>query len=121
MTAARRHPQCCWRIKLGEETPKVELHIADVEGYGVVPVKYTPGKDGVESVVVAVDRLQVIGDAVTVMEDAVVYVYNTAGVLVAQETVNGVESVSLADQANGVYVVKAVFADGAEQVVKVVR
>lgn len=109
------------RIKLGEETPKVELHIADVEGYGVVPVKYTPGKDGVESVVVAVDRLQVIGDAVTVMEDAVVYVYNTAGVLVAQETVNGVESVSLADQANGVYVVKAVFADGAEQVVKVVR
>ena len=109
------------RIKLGEETPKVELHIADVEGYGVVPVKYTPGIDGVESVVVAVDRLQVIGDAVTVMEDAVVYVYNTAGVLVAQEAVNGVESVSLADQANGVYVVKAVFADGAEQVVKVVR
>ena len=109
------------RIKLGEETPKVELHIADVEGYGVVPVKYTPGIDGVESVVVAVDRLQVIVDAVTVMEDAVVYVYNTAGVLVAQEAVNGVESVSLADQANGVYVVKAVFADGAEQVVKVVR
>ena len=109
------------RIKLGEETPNVELHIAGVEGYGVVPVKYTPGKDGVESVVVAVDRLQVIGDAVTVMEDAVVYVYNTAGVLVAQEAVNGVESVSLADQANGVYVVKAVFADGAEQVVKVVR
>ncbi len=109
------------RIKLGEETPKVELHIADVEGYGVVPVKYTPGIDGVESVAVAVNRLQVIGDAVTVMEDAVVYIYNAAGVLVAQEAVNGVESVSLADQANGVYVVKAVFADGAEQVVKVVR
>ena len=109
------------RIKLGEETPKVELHIADVEGYGVVPVKYTPGIDGVESVAVAVNRIQVIGDAVTVMEDAVVYVYNAAGVLVAQEAVNGVESVSLANQANGVYVVKAVFADGAEQVVKVVR
>ncbi len=109
------------RIKLGEETPKVELHIAGVEGYGVVPVKYTPGIDGVESVAVAVDRIQVIGDAVTVMEDAVVYVYNAAGVLVAQEAVNGVESVSLANQANGVYVVKAVFADGAEQVVKVVR
>lgn len=109
------------RIKLGEETPKVELHIAGVEGYGVVPVKYTPGIDGVESVAVAVNRIQVIGDAVTVMEDAVVYVYNAAGVLVAQEAVNGVESVSLANQANGVYVVKAVFADGAEQVVKVVR
>ena len=109
------------RIKLGAETPEVEMHIAGVEGYGIVPVKYTPGENSVESVAVAVDRLQVIGDAVTVMEDAVVYVYNTAGVLVAQEAVNGVESVSLADQANGVYVVKAVFADGAEQVVKVVR
>ena len=109
------------RIKLGEETPEVELHIADVLGYGIVPVKYTPGENSVESVAIAVDRIQVIGDAVTVMEDAVVYIYNTAGVLVAQEVVNGVESVSLADQANGVYVVKAVFADGAEQVVKVVR
>ena len=109
------------RIKLGEETPVVEMHIEGVEGYGIVPVKYTPGVDGVESVAVAVDRIQVIGDAVTVMEDAVVYVYNAAGVLVAQEAVNGVESVSLADQANGVYVVKAIFADGAEHVVKVVR
>ena len=84
-------------------------------------MKYTPGENSVESVAVAVNRIQVIGDAVTVMEDAVVYVYNAAGVLVAQEAVNGVESVSLANQANGVYVVKAVFADGAEQVVKVVR
>lgn len=109
------------RIKLGEETPTVELHVADVLGYGIVPVKYTPGKDAVESVAIAVDRIQVIGDAVTVMEDAVVYIYNAAGVLVAQEAVNGVESVSLADQANGVYIVKAIFADGAEQVVKVVR
>lgn len=109
------------RIKLGEETPVVEMHKEGILGYGIVPVKYTPGVDGVESVAVAVDRIQVIGDAVTVMEDAVVYVYNAAGVLVAQEVVNGVESVSLADQANGVYVVKAAFADGAEQVVKVVR
>lgn len=109
------------RIKLGEETPTVELHVADVEGYGVVPVNYTPGKNGVESVAVAADRLQVIGDAVTVMENAVVNIYNAAGVLVAQEAVNGVESVSLADQANGVYVVEAIFADGVKQVVKVVR
>ena len=55
------------------------------------------------------------------MEDAIVNVYNAAGVLVAQEAVNGVESVSLADQANGVYFVQAIFADGAKQVVKVVR
>lgn len=109
------------RIKLGEETPTVELHIEGVEGYGVVPVKYTPGIDGVESVAVAVDRIQVIGDAVTIMEDAVVNIYNAAGVLVAQEAINGVESVSLADQANGVYVVEAIFADGVKQVVKVVR
>ena len=109
------------RIKLGEETPVVEMHKEGVLGYGIVPVKYTPGVDGVESVAVAVDRIQVIGDAVTVMEDAIVNVYNAAGVLVAQEVVNGVESVSLAEQANGVYFVEAIFADGAKQVVKVVR
>ena len=109
------------RIKLGEETPVVEMHKEGVLGYGIVPVKYTPGVDGVESVAVAVDRIQVIGDAVTVMEDAIVNVYNAAGVLVAQEAVNGVESVSLAEQANGVYFVEAIFADGAKQVVKVVR
>lgn len=109
------------RIKLGEETPTVELHIEGVEGYGIVPVNYTPGIDGVESVAVAVDRIQVIGDAVTVMEDAVVNIYNAAGVLVAQEAVNGIESVSLVNQANGVYVVEAIFADGVKQVVKVVR
>lgn len=110
------------RIKLGEETPVVEMHKEGVVGYGIVPVKYTPGVDGVESVTsVAVDRLQVIGDAITVMEDAVVNVYNAAGALVAQESVCGVKSVSLAGQASGVYVVEAIFADGARQVVKVIR
>lgn len=109
------------RIKLGEETPVVEMQVAGVEGYGIVPVGYS-AQSGIESVASqVVDRIQVIGNAVTVMEDAVVSIYNAGGVLVAQETVNGVESVSLADQANGVYVVEAIFADGAKQVVKVVR
>jgi len=109
------------RIKLGEETPTVELHVADVLGYGIVPVKYEYNPDGVESVIVAADRLQVIGDAVTVMEEAVVNIYNAAGILVAQKAVNGIESVSLAEQAGGVYFVQAIFADGAKEVVKVVR
>ena len=109
------------RIKLGEETPEVELLHADVLGYGIVPVKYEYNPAGVESVVVAADRLQVIGDAVTVMEEAVVNIYNAAGVLVAQKAVNGIESVSLAEQAGGVYFVQAIFADGAKEVVKVIR
>ena len=68
-----------------------------------------------------VNRIQVIGNAVTVMDNAIVNIYNAAGALVAQTTVAGVKSVSLADNAAGLYLVEAIFADGARQVVKVIK
>lgn len=110
------------RIKLGEETPAVEMVVEGVEGYGIVPVNYT-GVSSVEDVKndVAAARLQVIGNAVTVLGDAVVNVYNVGGVLSAQVEVAGVKTISLADNASGVYVVEAVFADGVREVVKVVK
>lgn len=110
------------RIKLGEETPTLEMVVAGVEGYGLVVVDYAGS--AVESIVAEKnvnDRIQVIGNSVTVLEDAAVSIYNTAGVLVAQTATNGVETVSLNDLNTGVYIVKAVFADGAKQVVKVVK
>lgn len=112
------------RVRLGEETPAVEMVIPGVEGYGIVDVDYENSISGVETAPIATatpDRIHVIGDAVTVMEDAAVTIYNAAGTLVANTTVNGVESVSLRDMSAGLYVVEAVFADGSKEVVKVVR
>ncbi len=109
------------RIKLNEAAPVVEMVAEGAEGYGIVPVNYsTSGVETVEKAVAA-NRLQVIGNAVTVTEDAIVNIYNAAGALVAQTTVAGIKSVSLADNAAGLYLVEAIFADGARQVVKVVK
>ncbi len=109
------------RIKLGDETPVVEMVVEGVEGYGVVPVGYA--SSGVSEVVAsaAADRLQVIGDAVTVLDDAVVSIYNAGGALVNKTATSGVKSISLRDMSAGLYVVEAVFADGAREVVKVVK
>lgn len=113
------------RVKLGEETPAVEMVIPGVEAYGIVDVDYENSySSGVESVAAAVatpNRIHVIGDAVTVMEDAVVAIYNAAGALVAKTAVTGVKSVSLRDQSAGLYVVEAAFADGSKEVVKVAK
>lgn len=110
------------RIKLGEETPAVEMVVEGVEGYGIVPVDYK-GSVGVESVAstVAANRLQVIGDAVTVLENAAVAIYNAGGALVAKTAVSGAKSVSLRDMSAGLYLVEATFADGTKEVAKVVR
>lgn len=109
------------RVKMNAETPAAEMVVEGAVGYGIVPVNYSTS--GVETIApaVAVNRLQVIGNAVTVMEDAIVNIYNAAGSLVAQTAVAGVQSVSLADNAAGLYIVEAIFADGARQVVKVVK
>ncbi len=114
------------RVTLGEEVPAVEMVVPGVEAYGIVDVDYensqSSGLDQTAATAIATpDRLQVIGDAVTVMEDAVVNIYNAAGALVANTTVCGVKSVSLSDMSAGLYVVEAVFVDGSKEVVKVVR
>lgn len=109
------------RVKMNAEAPAAEMVVEGAVGYGIVPVNYSTS--GVETVEKAakVNRIQVIGNAVTVMDNAIVNIYNAAGALVAQTTVAGVKSVSLADNAAGLYLVEAIFADGARQVVKVVK
>lgn len=112
------------RVRLGDEVPAVEMVVPGVEGYGIVDVDYENSFSGVETAPIASatpNRIHVIGDAVTVMEDAAVTIYNAGGALVANTTVSGVKSVSLRDMSAGLYVVEAVFADGSKEVVKVVR
>ena len=112
------------RIKLGDPEAKVEMVVPGVEGYGVVPVKYEGSKkeDGVNVIVadkVANDRVIVSGDTFTLTENGVVKVYALNGTLVSELKAAAGESNSLFGNASGVYVVEAVFADGAKQIVKV--
>lgn len=111
------------RIKLGEETTTVQMLVPGAKGYGIVPVDYenSSAVESIEGSVVEANRLQVIGNAVTVLEDATLNIYNLNGSLVAQVATTGVQSVSLDNLTAGLYVVEAVFADGSKEVVKVIR
>lgn len=110
------------RIKLGEEATTVQMLVPGAKGYGIVPVDYENSSvESIEGSVVEANRLQVIGNAVTVLEDATLNIYNLNGSLVAQVATTGVQSVSLDNLAAGLYVVEAVFADGCKEVVKVIR
>lgn len=111
------------RIKLGEEATTVQMLVPGAKGYGIVPVDYenSSAVESIEGSVVEANRLQVIGNAVTVLEDATLNIYNLNGSLVAQVATTGVQSVSLDNLAAGLYVVEAVFADGCKEVVKVIR
>lgn len=111
------------RIKLGEEVPTVEMLVPGAKGYGIVPVDYenSSAVESIEGAVAEANRLQVIGNAVTVLEDATLNIYSINGTLVSQAATTGVESVSLENLTAGLYVVEAVFADGSKEVVKVIR
>ena len=111
------------RIKLGDPDAKVEMVVPGVEGYGVVPVKYEGSvkESGVNVIVadkVATDRIIVSGDSFTLTEAGVVKVYALNGTFVSELNVAAGESNSLFGNASGVYVVEALFADGAKQIVK---
>ena len=111
------------RIKLGDPDAKVEMVVPGVEGYGVVPVKYEGSvkESGVNVIVadkVATDRIIVSGDSFTLTEAGVVKVYALNGTLVSELNVAAGESNSLFGNASGVYVVEALFADGAKHIVK---
>lgn len=111
------------RIKLGDPDAKVEMVVPGVEGYGVAAVRYDGSKkeDGVTVIVAdkeANDRVIVTGDSFTLTEAGVVKVYALNGTQVAQMNVAAGESTSLMGNAAGVYVLEAIFADGAKQVVK---
>lgn len=115
------------RIKLdGSAKPEVEMVVPGVEGYGVIPVNYEGSKkpsDGVNDIIadngkVAYDRMLVAENSFMVTEAAQVNVYGANGQLVMAQTVAADQVVELGGK--GVYVIQANFADGAQQVAKVV-
>lgn len=97
------------RIKLGEAQPTVEMVVEGAEGYGVVPVNFmSSADDGVKDVVVSKENgLVYAGGALSVKEDATVYVYNMAGVIVATANLQAGESMSVDSLEAGVYVAAA--------------
>ena len=98
------------RIRLGEENPKVEMVVPGVNGYGVVPVNYE-GSSAVEDIVSTIvdnkANLLVNGNLLTAVEDAEVYVYDMAGVIVAYGKLAAGESMNVAHLANGAYIAVA--------------
>lgn len=99
------------RLKLGEAQPTVQMVVPGAEGYGVVPVKYegSTKPSGVNDIVTlpAAGALTYANGALTVAQDALVTVYNTAGVIVAYANVAAGESLDVNNLEAGVYVATA--------------
>lgn len=112
------------RIKLGEANPTVEMVVEGVTGYGVVPVNYEGSKkpDGVNSVVAdkSLDIINLNNGSLVSSEDAVIAIYNTAGVLVARVNATAGETVNTDNLNAGVYIVEARTASGS-QALKIVK
>ncbi len=114
------------RIKLGTaEKPEVEMVVPGVEGYGVIPVNYEGSKkpSGVGAIAadngkVAYDRMLVAENSFMVTEAAQVNVYSANGQLISANNVTADQVVVLGGK--GVYMIQANFADGAQQVAKVI-
>ncbi len=114
------------RVALGVAEPKVELVVEGVEGYGIVPVNYEGSKkpdSGVNEILTpgektAYDRVLVAGNSFTVTDAAVVKVYSANGSVVLSDNVVADGNVTIEGVA-GVYVIEAIFADGAKQIVKI--
>lgn len=113
------------RIKLGAEVPTPEMVVPGAEGYGVVPVNYEGSvkPSGVAEVLTqdkaAYDRVLVAGKSFTVTDAAAVNVYAANGTLVLTDNVAAGATVTV-EGAAGIYVIEAVFADGAKQSAKIV-
>ncbi|MDE7153788.1 MAG: leucine-rich repeat domain-containing protein [Muribaculaceae bacterium] len=112
------------RLKLDDPEAKVEMVVPGVEGYGVVPVNYEGStKDSGVTLIVAdkqaTDRVIVSGDSFTLTEEGLVKVYALNGTLISEMNVAAGENTSLNGNATGVYVIEALFADGAKQIVKI--
>ncbi len=100
------------RIKLTAELPQVEMVAPGVNGYGCVAVNYegsTKPSTGIEGVEAGVDEdlVQYNGAEIVVSEDAVLYIYNAAGVAVDYVVLAAGEAYSVDGLAAGMYVVEA--------------
>lgn len=114
------------RIKLGEAEPTPEMVVSGVEGYGVVPVNFDGSvkPSGIENTIVnekaAYDRVIVAGNSFTVTDAAAVNVYSANGALVLTDNVAAGATVTV-EGATGVYLIEAIFADGAKQTAKIAK
>lgn len=112
------------RIKLGADVPTPEMIVPEAEGYGVVPVNFEGSvkpsgvADNIVNEKTAYDRVLVAGKSFTVTDAAAVNVYAANGALVLTDNVAAGETVTV-EGAAGVYVIEAVFADGAKQTAKI--
>ena len=102
--------------------PEVKYAVENVKAYGCVAYVYNPEFGGVESAVVEKAQKAVVkGATVEVAEDAKVSVYAINGAVVAQQVVAAGSTISLESLTNGIYLVQIAYANGAEEVVKVVK
>ena len=106
------HQSCIKRIRLGVDTPDVEIVKKDVDGYGIVPVNFEGSKkpaDGVNTIVNTVKEsvISINGDQIVADADAVVYVYDMAGTIVAYQTLAAGQSMSVAGLPHGAYIASA--------------
>ena len=112
------------RIKLGADVPTPEMIVPGAEGYGVVPVNFEGSvkpsgvADNIVNEKAAYDRVLVAGKSFTVTDAAAVNVYAANGSLVLTDNVAAGATVTV-EGAAGVYVIEAVFADGAKQTAKI--
>lgn len=110
------------RIKLGEANPVVEIVVSGVEGYGVVAVNYHPGEPDDDTGISDIQpdsRLQVMGDRISVADNATIRLYAINGALIAKTSVVGRQTLSLNHYTKGIYIAEALFADGTREVAKV--
>lgn len=112
------------RIKLGSDVPTVEMIVPGAAGYGVVPVNFEGSvkpsgvADNIVNEKAAYDRVLVSGKSFTVTDAAAVNVYAANGALVLTDNVAAGATVTV-EGAAGVYVIEAIFADGAKQTAKI--
>ena len=100
------------RIKLGAETPEIEMVAAGVNGYGVVPVNYEGSKKEVEGVIdmvgsAAKAALVIDGDLLVATDDVEVYVYDMNGTAVTYGHLTAGQSLSIAHLSAGAYIATA--------------
>lgn len=103
-------------------TPDVKFAVENVKAYGCVAYVYNPDFSGVESALAEKAQKAVVkGSAVEVAEDAVIRIIAINGAVVAQANVTAGSTYTLDNIENGIYLIQIAYANGTEEVVKVVK
>lgn len=107
-------------IKADGSSTEVKYAVPDVKAYGVAAYVFdASGVDVVNNKVA--NKAIVRGAIIDVPDDANISIIALNGATLAQRHVAAGASVSLEGYASGLYLVKIIYADGAQQVVKVIR